>query len=338
MSSTITVRPCPGPFSDHIFKTIHGVDVPLRVWPLPPQEVPAPWMLWIHGGAYISGRHHTTNPWVINAARQRGYHLVSTAYRFVPQVSHREMLEDCTDAFRWCLNNLPALLGDKAIKTSAYVLAGDSAGAGLAFMCGLYLEPRPSCVINLYGAFDMTDDFFYTVDPAHPVETPSGDFDEATIVAASQDYDARHAEVTCPWSHEIEPFFRIEQTRLAWGDPDFVVTRQHRLRDEVRKRLLGQRNLFRTLFQRGDYADDDTFLANVRQQSPLHILDGRSDYPPTFHLHGIKDTIVPVEHTQRLVAKLEQMGMPLEFILPADADHCFDCSVMVCILLFISAR
>ena len=229
-------------------------------------------------------------------------------------------------------------LGDRAINTSAYVLAGDSSGAGLAFMCGLYLEPRPSCVINLYGAFDMTDDFFYTVDPAYPVEAPSGDFDEATLVAASQDYDPCHAEVTCPWSHEIEPFFRIEQTRLAWGDPDFVVTRQHRLRDEMRKRLLGQRNLFRALFRREDFEDDDTFLANVRQQSPLHILDGRSDYPPTFHFHGIKDTIVPVGHTQRLVAKLEQMGMPLEAILPADADHCFDCSVMVCILLPISAR
>ena len=44
------VKACPGPFSDHVYATKHGLDIPLRIWPAPDPGPKAPWLLWIHGG------------------------------------------------------------------------------------------------------------------------------------------------------------------------------------------------------------------------------------------------------------------------------------------------
>ena len=49
--------PCPEPYSDHIYKTAHGVDVGLRVWPAEVED-DAPWLFWIHGGGWAGGYHH----------------------------------------------------------------------------------------------------------------------------------------------------------------------------------------------------------------------------------------------------------------------------------------
>ena len=47
---------CPEPFSDHVYKTAHGVDVGLRIWPAEVDH-DAPWVFWIHGGGWAGGYH-----------------------------------------------------------------------------------------------------------------------------------------------------------------------------------------------------------------------------------------------------------------------------------------
>lgn len=42
----------PGPFSDHVYKRAHGVDVPLRVWPATAGSGPRPFLVWYHGGGF----------------------------------------------------------------------------------------------------------------------------------------------------------------------------------------------------------------------------------------------------------------------------------------------
>jgi len=48
----LTFPDCPTPFSDHVYKTAHGVEVPLRVWPATAGEGRRPWLLWFHGGGF----------------------------------------------------------------------------------------------------------------------------------------------------------------------------------------------------------------------------------------------------------------------------------------------
>lgn len=42
----------PGPYSDHVYKSEHGVDIPLRVWPATSGKGPRPYLVWYHGGGF----------------------------------------------------------------------------------------------------------------------------------------------------------------------------------------------------------------------------------------------------------------------------------------------
>lgn len=46
------LAPLPQPTSEHVYRTVAGVDVPLRIWPsLKPGK--RPWVFWIHGGGIM---------------------------------------------------------------------------------------------------------------------------------------------------------------------------------------------------------------------------------------------------------------------------------------------
>lgn len=62
---------CPPGFTDHIFTTAHGVNLPLRVWPPARGKSPlaadltasggVPWLLWVHGGERAKRRKQRTH-------------------------------------------------------------------------------------------------------------------------------------------------------------------------------------------------------------------------------------------------------------------------------------
>ena len=59
-----------------------------------------------------------------------------------------------------------------------------------------------------------------------------------------------------------------------------------------------------------------------RQASALTYLD--KDDPPTFVAHGTADTVVKIEQSEKLVAKLKELGVPHEYIVIEHAPHSFD--------------
>lgn len=44
--------PLPQPTSEHVYRTVAGVDVPLRIWPSL-KKGRRPWVFWIHGGGIM---------------------------------------------------------------------------------------------------------------------------------------------------------------------------------------------------------------------------------------------------------------------------------------------
>lgn len=46
-------------------------------------------------------------------------------------------------------------------------------------------------------------------------------------------------------------------------------------------------------------------------------------FPPTLLIHGTADTTVPHDHSERLAARLKELGVPHELILVPDAPHTF---------------
>src|SRR5262249_51429139 len=57
----------------------------------------------------------------------------------------------------------------------------------------------------------------------------------------------------------------------------------------------------------------------LRQLSPIYHVNAES--PPTFIMHGDKDTLVPIQQAEIMVAKLKDAGVPAELVVKKDAAH-----------------
>lgn len=61
-----------------------------------------------------------------------------------------------------------------------------------------------------------------------------------------------------------------------------------------------------------------------RQRSLFPQFSVNSNWPPTFLLHGTRDTAVPVEESRNLQALLKNAGVPVTFLEFEGKEHSFD--------------
>ena len=131
------------------------------------------------------------------AFQQYGYHIVSAAYRFMPEASFDEILTDCKDSLAWSIAHLPEILGKDRINIEKYVVGGDSAGGTLSTLAGHLFEPKPKVVINVFGLVDSLD-----LPPNRLGEDKWSlkyDNREEVMEKAKMNRDPSKAQVICPW-------------------------------------------------------------------------------------------------------------------------------------------
>lgn len=105
----------------------------------PPDAGPArPCVYWIHGGGYISGSALTVDPRLSRWVEELGCVAVAVEYRLAPEHPYPAPLEDCYTGLSWTVTHAERLGVDPA----RVVLAGSSAGAGLAAALGLLARDR----------------------------------------------------------------------------------------------------------------------------------------------------------------------------------------------------
>jgi acetyl esterase/lipase len=129
-------------------------------------EVPAEWvrcgpvdpdrrLLYLHGGAYVSGSRVSHRALAARLGRATGCAVLLPEYRLAPEHPHPAALDDAAAAWRWMLDHGPT--GDAAA-THALV-AGDSAGGGLALALMLRLKaegaPMPTAAAVLSPWTDL---------------------------------------------------------------------------------------------------------------------------------------------------------------------------------------
>jgi acetyl esterase/lipase len=122
---------------------------------------PFPLILWIHGGAWMSGSKEgcVPSPWAL-----KGYVVASINYRLSQDARFPAQLEDCKAAIRWLRANARRFKIDRE-----HVIAwGDSAGGHLAALLGTTgdaaeWDPAPpgessrvQAVIDWYGRTDLS--------------------------------------------------------------------------------------------------------------------------------------------------------------------------------------
>ncbi|MFV8310957.1 alpha/beta hydrolase [Mycobacteroides chelonae] len=141
-------------------------------------------ILYLHGGGLIACGLNSHRRHVARIARESGAALLNVDYRQIPQAHVTETLEDCLEAYVYLLaQGFPA---------ERIVIAGDSAGGGLAFSLALALRDRGLPMPGGIAAL-----------------APWADYDSAARIAHQNDrtdalLPARAYALPVKWGMEIE--------------------------------------------------------------------------------------------------------------------------------------
>lgn len=139
-----------GPLRTHVYKVAGGCEIKADVLQQG-EGNNRPALMWIHGGALISGsRKSTGTPLIANLVRL-GYVVVSIDYRLAPNTKLPAIIEDVQDAWRWMRKESKQL----GIDPDRIATAGGSAGGYLTLMTGFRLDPRPRALVSYFGYGDI---------------------------------------------------------------------------------------------------------------------------------------------------------------------------------------
>jgi acetyl esterase/lipase len=159
----------------YTFKTVGDLPLQADIYRSPGDEV-RPVIVWIHGGALISGTRNWPNPEQRKRYLDAGYVIVSIDYRLAPETKLKGIIEDVQDAFKWVRAEGPKLY---KIDPKRVAVVGHSAGGYLALMTGFAVEPRPQALIPFYGYGDITNDWYSKPDPFYRKTQPLVSKEEA---------------------------------------------------------------------------------------------------------------------------------------------------------------
>ena len=110
-------------------------------------------VLQLHGGGYYGGMHNTyRDTAAMYVEVSGGMSVLTPDYRTAPENPYPAALQDAIASF--------GLLLDMGYEASEIILAGDSAGGGLALSLALYLrdngKPMPGGIITMSAWTDLT--------------------------------------------------------------------------------------------------------------------------------------------------------------------------------------
>lgn len=116
---------------DITLQSVKAGGVPAE-WITAPNSVENYVMLYLHGGGYVFCSIDTHRELTARIARSAGIRALCLDYRLAPEHPFPAAIEDATAAYRWLLST--------GIKPEHIVIAGDSAGGGLALATLLALR------------------------------------------------------------------------------------------------------------------------------------------------------------------------------------------------------
>ena len=136
----------PEPSTMAVESTIPGPagDIPVRLFvPYEPKAM----FLHIHGGGWILGRPHMSDPGNEDMAKRHGLAVLSVDYRLAPEHPYPAGPDDCEAAAAWLLDNGPKQWG-----TDKMFIGGESAGGHLAAATLLRVRDRLGAIDRVLGA------------------------------------------------------------------------------------------------------------------------------------------------------------------------------------------
>ena len=242
-----------------------------------------PVLVWIHGGALITGTRQSVPGQLLELAKTEGYAVVSIDYRLSPEVQAEAIKEDLLDAFRWINEKGSKLF---AADTKKIVVSGGSAGGYLTMLAGCFVEPRPTALVAYWGYGDVDGVWMTQATDFYGLEIPK--IDRADVISA----------VGGPVLTNTD------------GGPDVGRSRG------MYYRYLRQKGLWAKTVIGADPATEPEKFAPF-----CPIRNSPDDYPPILMIHGMSDTDVPYEKSSFFAKELAKRGLPHELVTVPAAGH-----------------
>jgi acetyl esterase/lipase len=271
----------PLPKSTHTFKTVGDLKVQADVYRADDTAV-RPVVVWIHGGALISGNRQSVPRNLLDLCRDEGYALVSLDYRLAPEVKLPEVIADVEDAFRWLRG---AGAKECHLDTNRVVVTGGSAGGYLTLMTGVAVKPRPTALVAYWGYGDVDGAWYTTPSEFYRKQVPLIDRADA---------------------------YRGVGGRVITGSEDGVDFRA-RGRFYLYLRQNGQWTKEVTGF--------DPAAEKVKLDRYCPVRNVSPEYPPTLLVHGTEDTDVPYQLSADMAKELARHKVPHELVTVPGAGH-----------------
>ena len=146
------------------YKNINGKSLQLDLYKPANLQDPAPLLVFIHGGAWKSGKRSDYLVYLVDFAK-RGYVTASVSYRLLADSTYPACAEDIRDAIKWFFRN-----GKKyGYDPDRIALIGGSAGGHLAMLGGYgwgetdevsdSIHHKIKAVVDIYGPADLTTEY-----------------------------------------------------------------------------------------------------------------------------------------------------------------------------------
>ena len=264
------------------YREIDGRKILADVYRLSDAKI-RPVIVWIHGGALITGnRNLEKSDFLLAFAKSKGYAVVSIDYRLAPETKLPDIISDIEEAFRW-------LAGDGAkqfhLDPRRIVVVGESAGGYLTLVTGYRVRPKPKALVALYGYGDLIGDWYSKPNP-YPR------------------YNLRKISREEAESQTDGTVISDSDERKGNGALIYMYYRQNGLWPEE---VSG--------FSRSTIADKIMPFEPIRNVTHA--------WPPTLLIHGTRDTDVPYEQSELMAKKFKQKGVPFTLIPIDHGEHGF---------------
>ncbi len=274
--------------STHTYKQVESLDIKADVF-LPKQGARTkPAILWIHGGALVSGSRTGLPPEKqFEQYMKAGYVLVSIDYRLAPVAQLAEIILDVEDAYAWLREQGSVLFN---IDPDRIAVMGMSAGGYLTLTAGFRLNPRPKALVSFYGYGDITGDWYAKPDSFYL---------------------------------ETQPLISVEsalkaKTGVVIANTDSLDANQRQQQSDFYL-YCRQKGLWPNEVSGHDPAEEPEWFAQYEARKNV-----TPSYPPTLLLHGEKDTDVPFHQSLLMAKALAIQGVEHQLISQSHWEHVFD--------------
>jgi acetyl esterase/lipase len=264
----------------YTYRTVGDVAIQADVY-RPEDKQTRPAVVWIHGGALVTGNRNSVPRQLLDLCKSEGYALISIDYRLAPEVHLPDIIGDLDAAFRWMQGD-----GAKLCRLDAdrMVVTGGSAGGYLTLMAGVRVKPRLRGLVAYWGYGDVDGEWYVK---------PSEHYRKQPLVSKEEAYKGIGGNV------------------LTGSEPGFDAKARGRYYLYLR-----QNGLWTPEVTGFDPARDKAKLdpyCPVRNITPT--------YPPTLLVHGTVDTDVPYDLSANMAKELTRQKVRHELVTVPGAGH-----------------